>query len=80
MVVASLIARDTVRVKENGVIARKGKLLLQCSIRELFSDLFDEVLGLQNVVFDAEGKHFLSDTMFRAILPPELRLMTNRHK
>lgn len=32
-------------------------------------------IGLGATVLDSEGGHLVSDTMFRAILPPELRLL-----
>ena len=56
------------------------KLLLQCSVRELHNDLYCPILGLGNKVTDDNGDRLVSDTMFRSILPPELRPLTNRYK
>ena len=55
---------------------RKNKLILQCAIRELHNDLYKPNSGLRDKVF-VNGKHLVSDTMFRALLPKELRVMTN---
>ena len=73
-VVHSPIARDTLLVLDfqSNKIVRKNKLLLQCPVRELHSDLYSPIIGLGNTVRDKKGKHLISDTMFRTLLPQEL--------
>jgi hypothetical protein len=63
-----------------GKVLKKNKMLLQCSIRELHKDLYTPGVGLGEVLFDGNGKPLVSDTMFRALLPPELRTLTNNYK
>ena len=81
-VVHSPIVRDTLLVLDfqSNKIVRKNKLLLQCPVRELHSDLYSPIIGLGNTVRDKKGKHLISDTMFRTLLPQELRPMTDRYK
>ena len=55
-------------------------MLLQCSIRELYCDMYLPGIGLGNVVIDSNGNNLVSDTMFRDILPPELILLAGTHK
>ena len=79
----SPIARDTVLVNDPdnpGSFIRKSKLILQCSIAELRGDLYSPTTGLVNDVIDKYGKHLVSDTMSRGLLPPELFLMSNQYK
>ena len=80
-VIHSPIAKDTVLVKDDstGELVRKTKLILQCSIRELHCDLYKLGPGLRDKVV-VEGSNLVSDTMFRALLPKELRVMTNHYK
>ena len=61
-------------------VVRKNKLLLQCSVRELYCDMCLPSIGLGNVAIDSNGNNLVSDAMFRAILPPELRLLAGTHK
>jgi len=82
MVIHSPIARDTVLVRNvhTGLFERKCKLILQCSIRELHCDLYKpSPVGLRSLVV-VNGKNLVSDTMFRSLLPPELRKMTNYYQ
>ena len=81
-VIHSPIAKDTVCVKDDftGEIVRKTKLILQCSIRELHCDLFKPGdTGLRDKVV-VDGANLVSVTMFRAILPKQLRVMTNHDR
>ena len=83
MVIHSPLARDSVRVPDPSnpkLRIRKNKLLLQCSIREMHKDLYNPEIGLDDMVLDDEGKPLISDTMMRALLPPELRVLTNTYK
>ena len=84
-VINSPIARDTLLIpnpdKNGEKYIRKSKLLLQCSIRELHSDMYQpQDLGLGDLVLDKDGKRLVSDTVFRCLLPPELRIMTGMYK
>ena len=82
-VIHSPIAKDTVEVFDpiTKTRVRKSKLLLQCSVRELLSDLYKPVgVGLGDYVRDENGNPIISDTVFRALLPPELKMMTNKYK
>ena len=84
-VIHSPIARDTLWVTDpnnpGGDKIRKNKLLLQCSVRELHSDLYKPTgIGLGDLVRDENGKPLISDTVFRALIPPELRAMSGAYK
>ena len=81
MVIHSPIAWDTVLVRDPATNnkVRKNKLILQCSIRELHCDLYRNSVGLPNLVV-VDGKNLVSETMFRALLPPELRKMNNHYQ
>lgn len=46
----------------------------------LYFDLYTPGIGLSNAVLNDNGDPLVSDTMFRALLPPELRLLTNNYK
>ena len=72
----------TVKVVDpfSGELVRKNKLLLQCSVRELHHDMYLPGIGLGDAVIDSKGGLLVSDTMFRAILTPELRLLAGTHK
>ena len=79
----SPIARDTVLVNDPdnpGSFILKSKIILQCSIAKLHGDIYSPTTGLCNDVIDNDGKHLVSDTMFRGLLPPELRVMSNHYK
>ena len=79
----SPIARDTVLVNypdNPGSLIRKSKLIIQCSIAELHGDLYSPTTGWGNDVIDKDVTHLVSDTMFRGLLPPELRVMSNHYK
>ena len=60
-------------------VERRNKLLLQVPVRELHSDLHKPQIGLPEIVVK-DGKSQLSDTVFRQILPFELRKMTKHLK
>ena len=79
-VIHSPIAKDTVLVKDDstGEVVRKTKLILQCSIRELHCDLYKPSCGVRDLVF-VNGSNLILYTMFRALLPKELRVMTNHY-
>ena len=81
-VVHSPIARDTVLVLdfESNQLVRKNKLLLQCSVRELHRNLYNPKIGLADQVRKYNGTPLVSDTMFRTLLPQELRPMSDRYK
>ena len=81
-IIYSPLKSHTVKVVDpfTGELVRKNKLLLQCSVRELYCDLYAPGIGMGDAVIDSEGGHLVSDTMFRAILPPELRLLAGTHK
>ena len=72
-VIHSPIARDTLWVTNPnnpwGDKIQKNKLLLQCSVRELHSDLYKPTgIGLGDLVRDENGKPLISDTVFRDYL------------
>ena len=83
-VIHSPIARDTIRIPDlnkQGKWIRKNKLLLQCSVRELFNDLYSKQYGLgDEVLLDDDNNKIISETLLRALLPPELRFMLDRYK
>ena len=82
-VIHSPIAKDTLLVRDPsnaGQFVRKSKLILQTSVRELLIDLYKPGIGMLEDVMDKEGKRLVSGTVFRAILPPELRMITNYYK
>ena len=63
----------------------KNKLILTCSVRELFNDLYKPGTGLvgpdvEFSVIDSAGNRLVSDTVFRTLLPPELRPANQTHK
>ena len=83
-VVTSPFQRDTILCPcptddDPSRTVRKNKLLLQTSVRELHSDLFKPGTGIPEVVMK-DGKKLISDTVFRQILPFELRPMTKHLK
>ena len=61
-------------------LVRKTKLILQCSIRELHYDLHKSGSGLLRDLVVVNAENLVPDTMFRALLPKELRVMTNHYK
>ena len=83
-VIHSPITRDTIRIPDpdkKGKWIRKNKLLLQCSVRELFNDLYSKQYGLgDEVLLDDDNNKIISETLLRALLPPELRFMLDRYK
>ena len=48
-----------------------AKLLLQVPVRELHNDLYCPTIGLGDSVVDELGNPLVSNTVFRALLPPE---------
>ena len=60
-------------------VKRRQKLLLQVPVRELHSDLHKPDIGLPEIVLK-DMKSQLSDTVFRRILPFELRKMSKHLK
>ena len=82
-VVASPIAGDSVLLPDPADPSRKirkNKLILQCSKQELFCDLCSADKGPDQEVVAPGGRQLIGDTTFRALLPPELCVMNNRHK
>ena len=82
-VIFSPIARYTVLLNDPdnpGSFIRKSKLIIKCSIVKLHGDLYYPTMGLGNDVVEKDGKHIVSDTMFRVLLPPELRMISNHSK
>ena len=75
----SPLANDMVTVKDledSTKFIKVPKLLLQVSIRELHTDVIDNVEGATNPA----GNPVISDTKLREILPPEVKRMTERYK
>ena len=54
---------------------RRNNILLQCSFRESHNDLYKQGIGLPELVI-VDGKKQVSDTVFRQMLPFELRPMS----
>ena len=82
-VIHSSIAKDTLLVPDpcnTGQFVRKSKLILQTSVRDLLIDLYKPGIGMLEDVMDKDGKRLVSDIMFQALLPPELRMMSNYYK
>ena len=42
-------------------------------VRELHNDLYCPTMGLGDLVIDEDGNPLISDTVFCALLPPELK-------
>ena len=55
---------------------KKNKLLLQTSVRKLHSDLIADVPEYTSL----DGNIIVSDTKFRALIPPEVKRMTLTYK
>ncbi|OEU07188.1 hypothetical protein FRACYDRAFT_251490 [Fragilariopsis cylindrus CCMP1102] len=84
MVIQSPLASDTLLVPDgttSGVKKRVNKILLQIPVRELHNDLIDAdpLVGLAGAR-DCNGKILISDTKLRELLPPHLRMMSDRYK
>jgi hypothetical protein len=82
-VISSPIADDTLLVPnpENPKTkVRVGKLLLQISYCELHNDLLSTGREGLPEAKDNNGKPLISDTALRALLPPQVRTMTERYK
>ena len=78
-VVRSPLANDMVTVKDPEdctKFIKVPKLLLQVSIRELHTDVIENVEGAT----DPAGNPVISDTKLREILSPEVKRMTDRYK
>ena len=74
----SPLANDMVTVKDpedSTKFIKVPKLLLQVSIRELHTDVIENVEGATY----AAGNPVISDTKLLEILPPEVRRMTDRY-
>ena len=70
---------DTVLVKDpDGPTKKikKGKILLQTPVRKLHSDLIRDIPKCAS----SQGKILVSDTKLRAILPLEMKQMSERYK
>jgi len=83
-VVESPIANDTIKVidpvngKKDKVVAKQLRMICVC---QLHNDLLRPVEeGGFEYAYDEDGKVLISDTMLRALLPPEMREMTERYK
>ena len=77
-IIASPIAGDTVTVPDPADSNRKmkvQKMLRQISMRELHNDLIKNVPACTK-----NGRVLISDTNLRAILPPQVKPMSNRYK
>ncbi|OEU19451.1 hypothetical protein FRACYDRAFT_235505 [Fragilariopsis cylindrus CCMP1102] len=84
MVIQSPLASDTLLVPDgttSGVKKRVNKILLQIPVRELHNDLSDAdpLIGLAGAR-DCNGNILISDTKLRELLPPHLRMMSDRYK
>jgi hypothetical protein len=84
MVIQSPLASDTLLVLDRnnpGSKIRKNKILLQIPIRELHNDMMsdDTLIGMEGVQ-DCEGNILISDTKLRSLLPPHVRMMSDRYK
>ncbi len=83
MLVPSPNSSDTLLIRDpedRSIKTRTSKLYLQISMRELHNDLLsDPPLGLPEAL-DANGEPLISDTALRALLPPQVRSMTKKHK
>ncbi|OEU12948.1 hypothetical protein FRACYDRAFT_243200 [Fragilariopsis cylindrus CCMP1102] len=84
MVIQSPLASDTLLVPDgttSGVKKRVNKILLQLPVRELHNDLIDAdpLIGLAGAR-DCNGNILISDTKLRELLPPHLRMMSDRYK
>ena len=74
----SPLANDMVTVKDQEDTTRfikVPKFLLRVSIRELHTDVIENVKG----AMDAAGNPVISDTKLREILPPEVKRMNDRY-
>jgi hypothetical protein len=79
----SPITRDTLLVmnQSTGLKERRGKLLLEISVRELHNDMLLPVnKGGFAGVRDNDGAIIISDSTLRKLLPHELRPATETHK
>ena len=78
-VVRSPLANDMVTVEDpedTTKFIKVPKLLLQVSIRELHTDVIENVEGAT----DPAGNPVISDTKLREILPPEVKRTADRYK
>ena len=80
----SLIARDTLLITdaESGVKRRAPKLLLECSMRKLHTEIIASpddggLIGARHV---NKNDVIIIDTMFRSLAPHQLRTMIDHHK
>ncbi|MCP4913590.1 MAG: hypothetical protein GY909_10760, partial [Oligoflexia bacterium] len=77
-VVQSPIMNDFVLVKDKEdptIVNKVPKLLLQLSIRELHNDLIEQLPEASK-----DGIPLISDTKLRAMIPPQVKKMTERYK
>ena len=78
------IARDTLLITyaEYGVKRRLPKLLLECSMRQLYNELIasPDNGGLLGARHADTNDVIISDTMLRSLAPPQLRTMTYHQK
>ena len=85
MDIESPIAKDTLLVPDRnnpgGTKVRINKILLQISVRELYNDMLSEdpMVGLPRCR-DDNGNILISDWKLQAMLPPHLRMMSDRYK
>ena len=74
-VIHSPITKDTVCARNPDDSTKwipKSKLLLQCSLVELWNDLYSSQYGLGKIVCDDDGTKLVSVNMLKSLLPPEL--------
>ena len=76
----TLLVQDPDNLEDPKAKIRKNKVLLQCSIRELHNDLYSSKIGLDPAKLYKNGEPLISDTAFWALLPPEMRKITDRYK
>ena len=82
-VIPSPIYNDTLLVKNSFDTTNKtrvAKHLHQISIRELHNDLLDKPPTGLSEVYDKNGKPLISDTAFRALLPQNIKPMSDKYK
>ena len=54
--------------------------MLQCSLVELWNDLYSSQYGLGNIVLDNDGTKLVFLGMLKSLLPPELQPISNLYK
>ena len=80
-IVESPTIKDTILVRDanTGEKVRVRKRLMMCSIRELYNSMYEGPLKIPEAR-DDRGREIISDTKFRAIIPPNFVAMRESHK